>query len=235
MSYWTNILEGRITRRRGLGATGAAAAAAAFLAACGGSDDQGGGGTADKSGLITKPVDTTKQAKRGGTLKWFAPNEPAHLDVQQDQVAMNQHKNLVYGHYVNEKPGMFKLSAYEEYVPEMMESWEFSPDRLQVTFKLRQNVKWHNKPPVNGRLLDTQDVVFSWDRHAAKGSDRSFLSDAANPNAPVLSVTAPDSRTIVFKLKEPLSSCSRRSPRPRPASPTSSPKRPIRPSTFVRT
>jgi ABC-type transport system substrate-binding protein len=52
--------------------------------------------------------------------------------------------------------------------------------------------------------LDTQDVVFSWDRHAAKGTDRSFLSNAANPNAPVLSVTAPDSRSIVFKLKEPV-------------------------------
>jgi peptide/nickel transport system substrate-binding protein len=205
MSYWSEILNQRISRRRGIAAVGGVSAAAAFLAACGGSDSGGSqGGTSDKSGLITKAVDTTKQAKRGGTLKWFAPNEPAHLDVQLDQVAMNQHKNLVYGHYVNEKAGVLKPAAYEEYAPEMMESWEFSPDRLQLTFKLRQGVKWHNKAPVNGRVLDTEDVIFSWNRHAAKGTDRSFLSNAANPNAPVLSVTSPDSRTIVYKLKEPV-------------------------------
>src|SRR5690606_25360074 len=86
----------------------------------------------------------------------------------------------------------------------MMESWEFSPDRLQVTFKLRKGVKWHNKPPVNGRDLDVQDVIFSWERHVAKGTDRSFLSNEVNPNAPVLSVTATDNDTIVWTLREPV-------------------------------
>ena len=204
MSYWQSILDQRISRRRGLAASGGAAAAAAFLAACGGDDNGGSGGVQDRSGLISQPVDTTSKAKRGGTLKWFAPNEPAHLDVQLDQVAMNQHKNLVYGHYLNEKAGHLKAAAYEEYSPEMMESWEWSPDRLQLTFKLRQGVKWHNKAPVNGRLLDVDDVLFSWNRHAARGSDRSFLSNAANPNAPVLSVTSTDPRTIVWKLREPV-------------------------------
>jgi peptide/nickel transport system substrate-binding protein len=204
VSYWQGILKHRISRRRGLATAGGAAAAAAFLAACGGDDNGNGGGPKDTSGLVTEAVETTSKAKRGGTLRWFAPNEPAHLDVQLDQVAMNQHKNLVYGHYVNEKPGVLKGPAYEEYTPEMMESWEWSPDRLQITFKLRQGVKWHNKAPVNGRLLDAQDVIFSWDRHAARGTDRSFLSNAANPNAPVLSVTATDAQTIVWKLREPV-------------------------------
>src|SRR5439155_7666702 len=34
--------------------------------------------------------------------------------------------------------------------------------------------------------------------------DRKFLANAANPDAPVLSVTAVDSRTVLFKLKEPI-------------------------------
>ncbi len=207
MSYWTAILDHRISRRHALAASGAMTASAAFLAACGGNDNKKGAASsdnADKSGLITKAADTSKQAKRGGVVKWFAPNEPAHLDVQMDQASMNQHKNLVYGHYVNEKPGVLKAPSYEEYVPELMESWEYSPDRLQVTFKLRQGVKWHNKSPVNGRVLDTEDIVFAWNRHAAKGADRAFLVNSVNPNAPVMSVTAPDSKTIVFKLQEPV-------------------------------
>jgi len=73
MDYWQRIVDSRISRRRGLGALGAGAAAAAFLAACGGSDSSSGtsgGSSSDKSDLITKPVDTTKSARKGGTLRW---------------------------------------------------------------------------------------------------------------------------------------------------------------------
>ena len=201
--YWSTILNKRVGRRRALTATGGAAAAAAFLAACGGSDNSGDG-SSNTSGLISQPVDTTKDAKRGGTLKWFAGNEPAHLDVQIDQAPANQHKNMVYGHLVNDKAGYLKGPDYNEVVPEMAESWEWSPDRLQLTMKIRQGVKFHNKSPVNGRLMDVDDVVFSWDRLAAKGTDRRFLANVANPNAPVLSFTAVDPRTIVIKLKDPV-------------------------------
>ena len=69
-TYWTRLSEGRISRRRGLIATGTISAAAAFLAACGGgsSNSSGGSGDQGKSSLVSKLADTTKQAKRGGTL-----------------------------------------------------------------------------------------------------------------------------------------------------------------------
>ena len=70
--------------------------------------------------------------------------------------------------------------------------------------KLRQGVKWHNKAPVNGRLLDIDDVLFSWKRFAAKNSGRINVANVANPEAPVLSITASDPKTLVMKLKEPL-------------------------------
>ena len=60
--------------------------------------------------------------------------------------------------------------------------------------KLRSGVKWHNKAPVNGRALDPQDIVFSWNRFAAKGQGRGTLANVANPNAPVLGVTATDDK-----------------------------------------
>src|SRR6266498_2035439 len=112
-SYWVGLTSGRMSRRRVLAASGGLTAAAALLAACGGgkSSSSSGAAGADKSGLISQPVDTTKQAKRGGTLKWFAGNEPAHLDIQQDQAPMNQHKNMVYGHLVNIDAGLGKPPA----------------------------------------------------------------------------------------------------------------------------
>src|SRR6476620_9299924 len=75
---------------------------------------------------------------------------------------------------------------------DMMESWETSPDKLTVTFKLRQGMKWDSRAPTNGREIDAQDVAWSWTKFAAN-----------NPSAAVESVTAADNRTIVMKLKQP--------------------------------
>ena len=67
-SYWSGISQRRLSRRRALAGAGASAAAAALLAACGGGDGEGGS-SKDASSLLTKPVDTSKQAVRGGTIK----------------------------------------------------------------------------------------------------------------------------------------------------------------------
>src|SRR5687768_14910241 len=64
-----------------MAATASVAAGAAFLAACGGDDGDsgasGGSGDSGGNGLVTKPVDTSKDAKRGGV--W--PNHVA-ADIQ---------------------------------------------------------------------------------------------------------------------------------------------------------
>jgi peptide/nickel transport system substrate-binding protein len=62
----------------------------------------------------------------------------------------------------------------------------------------------HNKPPVNGRLFTMEDVLFSWNRFKAKSPNRIGIVNEVNADAPVLSVTNTDTRTIVVKLKEPL-------------------------------
>src|SRR5947209_1213918 len=70
--------------------------------------------------------------------------------------------------------------------------------------KLRQGVKWHNKAPVNARPFDSSDVLATWNIFASKSPSRSTMANSANPDAPIVSVTAPDASTVVFKLKEPV-------------------------------
>src|ERR1051325_6725269 len=139
-SYWSRALGSRLSRRRALVLTGSTATAAALLAACGSSGSKSGGSEAKKptSDLIVDPVDSTKQAKTGGTSKWFTTTEPNHLDgVAQGQSQLNQFNAFAYSSLVANKWGVKKPSPYNEVVPNMAESWEFSPDRLQITFKLR--------------------------------------------------------------------------------------------------
>src|SRR5688572_4748275 len=75
---------------------------------------------------------------------------------------------------------------------------------LTLTAKLRQNAKFHNIPPANGRTVEMDDVLYSWRRFSTTGSNRSIVANSANPQAPVLSVEAADPRTLVIKFKEPL-------------------------------
>jgi peptide/nickel transport system substrate-binding protein len=202
-SYWESTLKSRVSRRRAMAATGAFAAAAAFLAACGGDDDNGGDGGGGDSGLVAKYEDTLKQAKSGGILKEYTNSEPANLDAMQPLASLNFQARNVYGTLLKEEAG-YKGPSQSKIVGDLAQSWEFSPDHLTLTMKLRQGVKFHNKPPVNGRVADVNDVLFSWKRYKELGALRANISNEVNPDAPVLSMAAPDNSTIVVKLKEPL-------------------------------
>ena len=198
-SYWSNTLATRINRRRLLAASAGTAAAAALLAACGGSDGDEGAG----SDLVTKKADTSKDAKPGGTLKLNQSADIPHLDpINGAFAALSNMVPFAYGRLTMMKPGHLE-PADGSVVGDVADSWEWSPDNLQVTFKLRQNVKFHPLPPVNGRTMDAEDVLYSWNRFADRGVLRADLANVANPNAPISSVTTPDARTVVMKLAFP--------------------------------
>src|SRR5262245_40834601 len=144
-NYWASVLQQRMTRRRAIVATGATAAGAAFLAACGGSDSGGSSSSSSSSGtstqaeskLLTKVTDTTSSAKRGGTMKWTQASEPLHFDgMAQGQAQLNIYNGMVYDSLVRNKPGIGAPTTWTEVLPALAESWEISPDKTSITFKL---------------------------------------------------------------------------------------------------
>jgi ABC-type transport system substrate-binding protein len=200
-SYWSSVLRQPVSRRRALVAAGSSLAGGALLLACRGKEN---GANADKSSLFTNPVETTKQAKRTGILKDRAYAEPPTLSVATG--GSNPHNAigpLVYSSLLTYRPGILKPSE-KEIIGDLVESWEWSPDGLQVTMRLRQGVKFHNKPPVNGRAFDMEDVLLTWERFSRTSGVRTSLLNALSPQAPVLSLTATDSKTLLLKLKEPV-------------------------------
>jgi ABC-type transport system substrate-binding protein len=200
LNYWHSILATRLSRRRALQITGMTSAGAAFLAACGGDD----GKPSSSSDLVAQPKDSFAQAATGGTMKLYVTAEPQTLDPATPVAPLNFISGYVYGTLLNEKPGHLEQPQFELY-GDIAESWETSPDRLQITLKIKPSVKWHNKPPVNGRTVDVDDVLFSWDRYTKLSPVSSLSYNGKNPNAPVLSVAATDRNTVTIKLQEPLS------------------------------
>ncbi len=76
--------------------------------------------------------------------------------------------------------------------PQLATAWSVSPDGLKYTFKLRQNVRWHD-----GQPFTSADVAFSID--LLKTVHPRGRSTFAN----VTSVATPDTYTAVIELSKP--------------------------------
>lgn len=88
------------------------------------------------------------------------------------------------------------LLRYDEKLqpmPSLAKSWDISPDGLTYTFKLQDNVKFHD-----GKPMTSADVLFTVNDFLMKTQPRH-----RNTMARVESVSAPDDKTIIFKLKQP--------------------------------
>jgi len=135
--------------------------------------------------------------KRGGTLSlrlW----DPPHFDPQLT-VSYKTHVLYTFSHSRLLKhragpgvvPGTFLLEG------DLAESWS-QPNETTYIFKLRKGVRWHNKPPVNGRELTADDIKYTFDRFVGeKGNANRYMMAALDK------VEVVDKYTVKMTLKEP--------------------------------
>jgi peptide/nickel transport system substrate-binding protein len=204
-NFWTRQRVSRRAALRGAG-VGAAGIAGAVLIGCGGDDDDptatpgADGGTGTPGATETQVRDTsTPQAagiKRGGT--WTVANNG-------DPPTIFPYGNLSFetkgiGTYVYNrlyKRETFPGSDGGETLPgpDAALSAE-SEDGQTWTVKLRQ-VQLHDVAPVSGRMLDSEDVLFSVGLlQAEESANRDSVANWVK-------VEAPDAETIVFTLDAP--------------------------------
>ena len=175
-----------------------------MLAACGGSDSGGSKDAGEaKSSLVLKAQDTTKQAKRGGVMKTYWDADISDYDVHNTRNAGQNIPNFTYSRFVQIKPGFLQPTEWEV-VGDMAESWEWSPDGLTLSMKLRQGAGWAPLAPVNGRAVTIEDIAYTWKRWIERGSNRGDYLNSLDPDSPVLSMNTTDARTFVFKLAFPM-------------------------------
>jgi peptide/nickel transport system substrate-binding protein len=138
-----------------------------------------------------------EQPKRGGTLR-VRGFDPPNFDHQLTSTGFTQSAaSFVYSKLVRHKVGADITPGTFIIEPDLAERWEELDDTTYV-FHLRQGVKWHNKPPVNGREFVADDVKFTYDRLLTeKGSVNRYLLDSVDR------IEVVDRYTVKFLLKEP--------------------------------
>jgi len=165
-----------------------------MLGACS-SVDQGGNGSPSKdisvgpsageSDLYGPPAENAKQ---GGSLTVASMTEPPSLDpYHQASDARIQFTGLMY-------QGLMYESASGTALPLLAEDVSVSDDGLTYTFKLREDVMFHN-----GDLMTSEDVKYSYDyiRDAENGSP------GAGDFQSIEEIETPDDATVVLTLSQP--------------------------------
>ena len=155
------------------------------------------GATLSAEPVLAPRSSRAQQPKRGGILR-VRGYDPPHFDPHLTlNFKTNNTLSFVYSKLVRHKVGAAVTPGTFTVEPDLAERWE-EPDDTTVVFHLRRGVRWHNKPPVNGRELTAEDVRFTFDRFLTeKGNPLKFTLD------PVDRVEVVDRYTVQFRLKEP--------------------------------
>jgi peptide/nickel transport system substrate-binding protein len=192
--YWRRLRSPLIGRRRFLISAGAASAfGSAMLSA--------GCNTAGRSERPSGSSQAGKQPKRGGVLVYAggpagssdSQGRTFDPDIQTQFAAKNY--TLFY-----ERLLAYNLRSYKV-EPELAQRWE-QPAQDAYVFHLQPNVKWQNKPPVNGRPLTSDDIVYSLER--ARTDDPKFFSRSLLTF--IDKIEAPDKATVRVTTKGPYAS-----------------------------
>ena len=157
--------------------------------------------------MVSKP-------EYGGTITFAIKEEPPNTDTW-------------YGYpsapavwYSNEKLGTLdwaldrnKYDFRSTFIPDLAivghlaESWE-QPDPMTYVIRIRQGIHWHDKSPMNGRELTSEDIKFNWHRYLGLGSgyekaSSHIVQQSTLGDVGIESVTATDRYTVVFKTRRP--------------------------------
>ncbi|MGD9893727.1 MAG: ABC transporter substrate-binding protein [Dehalococcoidia bacterium] len=195
-STWRRAAAGRFSRRRALAAVGVSAGAMTIAAACGGDDDDGDAGGATQATAISGgAAPQGGQPKRGGTLRSAAGPLGAELDPHKTNTPF---ESAGIWHWA----GNFLMRFNQEGLPEpdlATAQPEISDGGTTLIFKLRPEAKWQPRAPVNGRVLEAEDVAYTFERIKSEVKPSPRASFFVN----VESIETPDKNTAVFKTKAP--------------------------------
>jgi len=205
--YWQQIMARRLARRRMLQTVGLFAGSSAAIAAglaCGSSKSTSStsskaatGGTPNVGARDRGATPSSGTIKPGGRLIYPTPSEPPDLDPRLTlSYGLHNFAGSVYNRLVRTVQGVEQKDANDFTMKgDLAEKWE-QPDPSTLTFKLNQGVTFHNKPPVNGRELTTQDIKNTFEGYAKAGAHTGGFDLLDR-------VETPDKYTAKFVLKQP--------------------------------
>jgi peptide/nickel transport system substrate-binding protein len=136
--------------------------------------------------------------KQGGILRIPHADSPASMSTHEEATRstatpmMEVFNNLVlFDQHVPQ-------NTLSSIVPDLAVAWSWDEDKTALTFRLRQDVRWHD-----GRPFSAKDVKCTWDLLTGKSSEKLRVNPRRSWYRNLEEVTVDSDSEVAFHLKRP--------------------------------
>ena len=134
--------------------------------------------------------------KQGGTLKVYFFDSPASMSIHEEATIAAEGPMMgVFNNLAMYKQDM-PQSGLQSIVPELATSWSTNEEGTELTFPLRQGVKWHD-----GKPFTAQDVKCTWELLAGRTNEKLRINPRKSWYGNVAEVTPNGDFQVTFRLK----------------------------------
>jgi peptide/nickel transport system substrate-binding protein len=136
--------------------------------------------------------------KQGGILRQYMVDSPASMSIHEEATVVSQRPMMgVFNNLVLFDQHV-KQNSPDSIVAELATRWSWSEDGTELTFPLREGVKWHDGKPFTAR-----DVKCTWDILAGRSSEKLRINPRKSWYSNLEEVTTNGDYEVTFHLKRP--------------------------------
>ena len=137
--------------------------------------------------------------KQGGVLKVYFFDSPASMSIHEEAtIAGRGTDDGRLSTILSCISRMCRRAGFQSIVPDLASEWSWDEDKSQLTFRLRQGVKWHD-----GKPFTAKDVQCTWDLLTGKSSEKLRINPRKAWYRNLEEVTANGDYEVTFHLKRP--------------------------------
>jgi peptide/nickel transport system substrate-binding protein len=146
---------------------------------------------------VLSAADASAQ-KSGGILKVYFFDSPASMSIHEEATIAGQgpmmgvFNNLVM--YKQDEP----QSGMSSIVPDLASDWSWDETKTELTFRLRQSVKWHD-----GKPFTANDVKCTWDLVSGNAAEKLRINPRKAWYRNLDKITTNGDFEVTFHLKRP--------------------------------
>jgi peptide/nickel transport system substrate-binding protein len=142
------------------------------------------------------PAEPANAQKQGGVMKMGHFDSPASMSpLEESTIAVNRPMSGVFNNLVMYKQDVAQNSP-QSIIPDLATGWSWNEEGTELTFPLRQGVKWHD-----GKPFTAADVKCTFDLLMGKSSDQLRVNPRKSWYLNVAEVTTNGDYETTFHLK----------------------------------
>jgi peptide/nickel transport system substrate-binding protein len=136
--------------------------------------------------------------KSGGTLRLHTLDSPASMSIHEEATVFAERPVMAVFNNLVLFDQHIAQNSMQSIVPELAKSWSWNEDGTELTFQLRDGVKWHD-----GKPFTAADVKCTWDLLQGKSAEKLRVNPRKAWYSNLIEVKANADHEATFVLKRP--------------------------------